>query len=118
MRKTPDSDQPAERHPIERTPVKQARPRPQFLNWRTFDPSSIDGDDPLIEELLTYKKHLDELIEHKGEYVLIKGAEVVEFFATLDAALEAAAERFGDDPALIKQVVEKEPVHSAGGLAV
>jgi hypothetical protein len=120
MHKNPDADPPAERNPIERVPVKQARPRPkpQFLNWRTFEPSSINSDGSLAEELLTYKKRLDELLEHKGQYVLIKGSEVIDFFAALDAALETAAERFGGDPVLIKQVVDREPIHPAGGLAL
>jgi hypothetical protein len=119
MHKNPDADPPAERNPIERGPIKQARPRSKpLLNWRTFDPSSINGDDSLAEELLTYKQHLDELLKRKGQYVLIKGSEVIDYFSTLDAALEAAAERFGGAPALIKQVVEREPVYPAGGLAL
>ena len=101
-------------------PIKQAKPRPkpQFLNWRTFQPSSINSDSSFAEELLTYKKQLDELLEHKGQYVLIKGSEVIGFFAALDAALEAAAERFGEDPVLIKQVVERKPIYPAAGLAL
>jgi hypothetical protein len=106
-------------HPsIARPPQVNRQPETAMFDWRTFDPSSIDCafDDVLIAELITYKNNLDRLLEHKGEYVLIKGDEVVGYYPTLDAALDAGAERFGEQPALIKEIVEKEPIYSSGGL--
>jgi hypothetical protein len=112
MRKTPDTDAPSEPKPLTR------RAKPKFMDWRTFDPSSMNGDGLFVTELSTYKTHLDELLERKGQYVLIKGTEVIDFFTSLGDALEASAERFGEEPALIKKIVEKEPFASAGGLAL
>ena len=51
------------------------------------------------------------LQEHESEHVLIKGAEVVGFFATRDEALAAGYTRFGVVPLLVKEVVESEPVY-------
>jgi hypothetical protein len=50
-----DEDSSVERDAIERTPVKRASPRtrPQSLNRRTPEPSSIDGDEYLTEKLIT-----------------------------------------------------------------
>jgi len=120
MQKNPEAHPAAEPIRRERASKKQTKPKPgpQSLSWRTFDPSSIDGNDLFREELATYKDHLAELLKHNGEYVLIKGPAVIDFFPTLEAALESAEERFGGEPALIKQVIEREPVHPASGLAL
>ena len=67
--------------------------------------------------MATYQAHLAELLRHKGEYVLIKGPEVIAIYATLEAALDASAERFGAEPALIKRITSREPIQSLGGLA-
>ena len=95
------------------------KPKAEMLDWRTFDPSTIEtgGDNILISELITYKKNLDRLLERKGEYVLIKGDEIVGYYPTLANALDAGAERFGREPALIKKIVLRERIHSSSGLA-
>lgn len=109
-------------HPsIARVPTRRRKRgrKAEVVDWRTFEPSAIDtgGDDALIAELLTYKKNLDRLLERRGQYVLIKGDEVVSYCPTLAAALDAGAERFGEEPALIKEIVAKERAHPSGGLA-
>ena len=93
-------------------------PGPHGFDWQNFDPTSIADINDLSIELITYQTHLTELLKNQGEYVLIKGRAIVAYFPTLEAALECAAEHFGTEPALIKQVVEFEPVHPASGVAV
>ncbi len=91
-------------------------PEPRFRNWRTFDPSKIVGDQTLVEELITYKNHLDELLKRKGDYVVIKGRKVVGIFADRQEAIEKAYELFGGQPTLVKQIVLRERIHSLGGV--
>jgi hypothetical protein len=62
------------------------------------------------------QKNLDLLLERKGEYVLIKGEEIVGYFPDEDSALEAGAERFGTEPALVKQIAEFEEIATFGGI--
>ena len=91
------------------------RPRRRFTNWRTFDPSKVEGDKTLLEELITYKDHLEELLERKGDYVLIKGRQVIGIFADRQEAIEKAVDLFGGEPVLVKQIVVREPIHYLGG---
>lgn len=72
----------------------------------------------MAEEMATYAERLEDLIAHDGQYVLIKGREVIGIFASLDEALDAGAEKFGSEPALIKQIVGTEAVYSSGALAL
>ena len=51
------------------------------------------------------------LREHECAYVLIKGGEVIGFFATRDEALDAGYARFGVVPLFVKQVLASEPVY-------
>jgi hypothetical protein len=49
------------------------RAAPQSINWREFDPSWLVGGKhaPLGTELTTYRDHLDALLEHEGQFVVI-----------------------------------------------
>ncbi len=85
-------------------------------NSRTFDPSKVVGDRTLIEELTTYRDHLDELLKRKGDYVLIKGQRIIGIFADRQEAIEKAYDLFAEEPALVKQIVERERIHSLGGV--
>jgi hypothetical protein len=71
---------------------------------------AADFVNDLAVEIATYKARLQELLAHEGEYVLIKGDEVVGFFKTSRAALRVGRRRFGLVPMLIKQVAAVEPV--------
>ena len=93
----------------------QRRPRRRFINWRTFDPSKVEGDQTLLDELITYKDHLEELLERKGDYVLIKGRQVIGIFADRQEAIEKAVDLFEGEPVLVKQIVVREPIHYLGG---
>jgi hypothetical protein len=86
-------------------------PRREYFDWRTFDPAiHIHEDTPMAEELTTYGAHLEELLAHEGQYVLIKGREVVGIFPERGAALDEAVDRFGDYPAMVKRIAALEPI--------
>ena len=92
-------------------------PKIPRINWRTHDLTAVEfRGDNLITELFTYQKNIDLLLQRKGEYVLIKGEEIVGYYPDIDSALDGAVERFGREPALVKEIVEFEPIHSPGGL--
>ena len=49
----------------------------------------------LEKELEAYQKHLPESPEHEGEFVLIHGEEVIEFFSSHEDAIKEGYEKFG-----------------------
>jgi hypothetical protein len=85
-------------------------------NWRTFGPSMVVEDWTLLEQLTTYRDHLDELLARKGDYVLIKERQVIGIFADRQEAIEKAYDLFGGQPALVKQIVARERIHALGGV--
>jgi len=61
----------------------------------------------LSEEMETYEKHKNELLrEHRGEYVLVKGSEVVNTFESQKDAIKIGIEKFGNAPFLVKKILE------------
>lgn len=58
------------------------------------------------EELSTYRAQLPALIEkgNEGKYVVIRGQQLVEVFATYEAALDSAYEKFGLEPFFVKKI--------------
>jgi hypothetical protein len=108
--------------PIERVTGKREttkrRPQPPSRDWRTYDPTKVEGDQTLLEELVTYKDHLDELLQRKGDYVLIKGRRIIGIFTDRQDAIEKAVALFGTEPALIKRIVAREPILTLGGAAL
>src|SRR5262249_21945672 len=79
------------------------------FDWRAFEPSMLPGgaEAPLAAELVTYRDRLDELLRHRGQYVVIKGQEIAGFFHDRRSAVEAAIAAYGPGPFLVKKVVEK-----------
>ncbi len=99
--------------------VKKPRlPKPEYMDWRMFDPSTVRGTHAaeLAEQLVTYRDHLDELLRHKGKYVIIRGREIIGIYDDEQEALLEAATRFGVEPVLVKQIVAKEPTITLGGV--
>jgi hypothetical protein len=100
--------------------VEQAVMRPQTsrsFDWRTFDPSMLPGgmNATLARELVTFRDKLDEMLDgHEGDFVVIKVDEIIGYHAGRDDALRAVFERFGTEPALVKKVMEREPLVSIG----
>jgi hypothetical protein len=98
----------------------EARGSADVINWRDFDPSWLPhGEhDPLAREFAVYRDRIDELLEHAGQFVAIKGDRVLGFYRDRKSALAAALEAFGPVPVLIKRVVETEPVRRPGNVVL
>jgi hypothetical protein len=63
----------------------------------------------LDTELETYEKNRERLVsEHKGEYVLIHGEEVVGAYESKMDAIRLGYKKFGNVPFLVKRIVEIE----------
>ena len=63
----------------------------------------------LDEELGTYERHRSDLLrESEGKFVLVKGATVVDVYESQEDALRRGYREFGNEPFLVKQVVEIE----------
>jgi len=59
----------------------------------------------LEQELQAFKAGLPTWkAEHEGQFALIKGSELVDFFTSYDDALKVGYSRFGLEPFLVKQV--------------
>jgi hypothetical protein len=89
----------------------------RYFDWRTFEPSMLPGgmNATLARELVTFRDKLDEMLDgHEGDFVVIKDGEIIGYHADRDDALRAVFERFGTEPALIKRVLEREPLVSIG----
>jgi hypothetical protein len=63
----------------------------------------------LEHEIATFERELPAMLaKHAGEFVLIKGTNVVGFFATEEEALRAGYDRCGDEPFLAMRVADHE----------
>ena len=65
----------------------------------------------LEKELATFQAKLPEMSEHEGQYVLIHGDDVVDFFAAYEDAIKAGYQRFKLEPFLVKQINTTEKIH-------
>ena len=72
----------------------------------------------LEREMETYKKKLPEWGEHEGKFVLIRGEDVVDFFATYEDAIKDGYRRFELDPFLVKQIRAVEQIQQVTRIAV
>jgi hypothetical protein len=100
------------------TPTEPAVPG--LIDWREFDPSWLPGgaQAPLATELVTYRDHLDELLKHKGQFVVISGKSILGCYRDRRTALAAAHDAYGAIPVLVKQVVAMEPVRRLGNVVL
>ena len=92
-------------------------PMPDFFNWRTFDPSMLpDGENAtLARELVTFHDKLDEMLHgHEGDFVVIKGGEIIGYHADRLDAVNSVFEKIGAEPVLIKKVMEHDPLLHLG----
>jgi hypothetical protein len=64
----------------------------------------------LETELATYKARVQEWKEHEGQFVLIHGADVIEFFSTYEDAIKVGYDKFKLEPFLVKQIQTVEVV--------
>ncbi len=92
------------------------KPASRLFDWRRFDPAMVKSDDlpSLAEELTTYRDRLPELVEHEGEYVIIKGREC-EILPDRESALQYALDHYWPEAALVHRIRAKQPYDSVGG---
>jgi hypothetical protein len=64
----------------------------------------------LEKELATYRAQVSALQEQQGKFVLIHGADVVDFYAAYEDAIKAGYQQFKLEPFLVKQVSAAEAV--------
>jgi hypothetical protein len=73
----------------------------------------------LQKELTYFEKYKPEYLKlYKGQFVLIKGEQLVQAFTTDQEAYRAGLEKFGNQPFLIKQVLEDDTKVSYPALTV
>jgi hypothetical protein len=71
---------------------------------------------PLTEEVRTYEAHLPGWDDRDGQWVLIKGRDVLGVYPRYEPALEAGYKRFGAGPFLVKQILRREPIYHVGNI--
>jgi hypothetical protein len=72
-----------------------------------------EREDPVAEiaqEIATYRARLPELLAHEGEFVLIKGDQVIGFYSDQSEAIREGRSRFGLVPMVVKRITAIEPV--------
>jgi hypothetical protein len=72
------------------------------------------GPFPLAEEVRTSEALLTGWAEHEGQFVLIKGRNILGFYSRHEEALDAAYDQLGDGPFLVKQILLHEPIYQLG----
>jgi hypothetical protein len=66
----------------------------------------------LEREIEYYEKHRHEFLAvSPGRFALIKGAELIGAFPTLQEAYHRGIERFGNIPILIRQILPADPAY-------
>jgi hypothetical protein len=80
---------------------------------KTSDEETL-GLFPLVDEVRTFDSHLPMWAEREGQFVLIKGRDILGFFPRYEMALEAGYEKFGAGPFLVKQILRFEPIFHVG----
>lgn len=65
----------------------------------------------LERELAVYNEHLMDLLPaNEGKYFVVKAEDVLGVFDSLDQALAAGYEKYGDVDFLVKQIHAVEPI--------
>lgn len=65
----------------------------------------------LADEITTYQNHLPQLLrEQAGQFVLIRGGNVLGTFPDRSSALREGYRLFGVVPFLVRQIADPEPV--------
>jgi hypothetical protein len=71
-----------------------------------------DVDQPLDREAKVFEQHIDEWRKTRlGQFVLIKGDQVIDFFPSLEQAFRAGTGRFGLEPFSVRQIVPSDVVN-------
>ena len=82
------------------TPVERSAARPDHASLKA-----------LTREMAAYNAHLARMLrEHGGQFVLIKGHDIVGFFPDRSSALEEGYRQFGFVSFLVREITDSEPV--------
>lgn len=89
------------------------------FDWRDFEPGMVEAGHavPLTEELETYRDHVEGWFDLRGQFVVIKGRDVIGVYPDRDDAIREALDRFGAEPVLIKEIGIIEEVREVGHTA-
>jgi len=80
---------------------------------------AMKEQNPLQTELEYYQKNKQEYLKlYKGQFVLIKGEDFAGAFTTDAEAYKAGLEKFGNEPFLIKQVLDDDGTVSYPALTI
>ncbi len=84
---------------------------PKTIHYTQLPPA--EPGDEIGQEWETYRREVGRLLAegHEGQWVLIKGDQILEFFDTYEAARAAGSRRFLLQPHMIHQVLAEEPLH-------
>lgn len=86
--------------------------------------TDMSEQNPLQTELEYFQKHKQEYLKlYKSQFVLIKGEMFAGAFTTDAEAYQAGLEKFGNEPFLIKQVLDEDgtvayPAFTVGMISV
>ena len=73
---------------------------------------TMGQQDQLTREAAIFGERLEEWRQsHLGEFVLIKGNEVLGFFPNVDKAFAAGTDHFGLEPFFVRQIVPGDTVN-------
>jgi hypothetical protein len=73
-------------------------------------PKSMSGQ--LERETQVFESHVEEWRRsHLGQFVLIRGDEVIGFYPSLEKAFAVGTGRFGLEPFLVRPIVPKDAVN-------
>ncbi len=92
---------------------RKCRPEP---DQKTGVEATMDDSFPLAEEVRTYEAHLPGWLDREGQWVLIKDRDVLDFYPSYEAALEAGYKRFGPGPFLVEQALRNTPIYQVGNI--
>ena len=92
--------------------AKQARNRAV----RKKRAETVDDSFPLVEEVRTYESHLPGWLGREGQFVLIKGRQVLGFLPMYELALAAGYRQLGNVDFLVKQIARFEPIYNLGNV--
>lgn len=68
--------------------------------------------DPLAHEGSVFAQNVEQWRKsHLGEFVVVKGDEIVGFYPSLEKAFTVGTGRFGLEPFLVRQIVPKDVVN-------
>lgn len=66
---------------------------------------------PLQQELETFERLKDQLLQDEGKYAVISGKELLGVYSSYDDALKIGYEHYALTPFLVKKICVVEPVN-------